>query len=129
MGRDAIHIVGAKYNVNDYYLSSDIVVGTGRVALEAMSCSKPVIAIGNTGYVGIVSKENQDIQWQHYFGDHGSVNELNLTSIYKDIKYLVQYHKARNRIGKWNYNWCKEMFCIDKITSETLSIYKKLITQ
>jgi glycosyltransferase involved in cell wall biosynthesis len=127
MGRNAIHLVGAKYNVNDYYLSSDIVVGTGRVAIEAMSCGKPVIATGNTGYVGIVNKQNKDIQWQLYFGDHGSVKELDQISIYKDMKYLVRYKKTRIEIGNWGSAWFREMFIIDKVASDTVTIYREVL--
>jgi glycosyltransferase involved in cell wall biosynthesis len=128
MRRDAIYVVGAKHNVYDYYLNSDIVVGSGRVALEAMSCKKPVIAAGNTGYVGIIDKENKDTQWQLYFGDHSSIKELDLTSIYEDMKYLARNEKERIEIGNWGSTWCREMFSIDKVTSDTISIYRNVLS-
>lgn len=128
LGRTAIHIVGPKPNVNDYYLASDIVIGTARVALEAMSCKKPVVAVGNSGYVGIVSEPNRDIQWQTYFGDHDFVKEPDPLSLYEDMKYLVENADERIEIGNWGRQWCEEMFNIDKVAHRTLSVYKRVLT-
>ncbi|GIM27689.1 hypothetical protein CPJCM30710_03550 [Clostridium polyendosporum] len=125
--RDAFHVVGAKHNVIDYYMISDIVIGTGRVALEAMSCKKPVIAIGNSGYVGIVSEQNKDIQWQTYFGDHDSIKEPDPLSLYEDMKYLATNYYKRIEIGNWGRQWCEEMFNIDKAANRTLSVYKRIL--
>ncbi len=127
LGREVIHVIGAKFNVMDYYLSSDIVIGTGRVAIEAMSCGKPVIAIGNSGYVGIVNLENKNRQWKTYFGDHDSVEKLDILTIARDLKYLIDNKKERKKIGKWSKKWCKEMFNIELIANDTLSIYKQII--
>jgi glycosyltransferase involved in cell wall biosynthesis len=51
-GQNFIHLVGNQTVVRDYYAIGDIVVGTGRVALEVMACGKPVLAIGNHGFFG-----------------------------------------------------------------------------
>jgi glycosyltransferase involved in cell wall biosynthesis len=125
--RTAIHVVGAQYNVLDYYQASDIVVGTGRVALEAMSCGKPVIAVGNHGYVGIVQDESRDLLWKTYFGDHSSLKSPDLISIYTDMKYLVENTDERIKIGEWSRRWCREMFDIKNIARQTFSIYKNAI--
>lgn len=127
LGREVIHVVGAKFNVMDYYLSSDIVIGTGRVAIEAMSCGKPVIAIGNSGYAGIVNLENKNIQWKTYFGDHDSVEKLDISIIARDLKYLIDNEEERKKIGKWSKSWCKKMFNIEIVANDTLSIYKRII--
>lgn len=126
-GRTAIHVVGPKYNVLDYYQASDIVVGTGRVALEAMSCGRPVIAVGNDGYVGIVNDESRAIQWRTYFGDHKSLKSPDLISIYEDMKYLMKNTDERIEIGKWSREWCSEMFSINSIAKRILSIYRRAI--
>jgi glycosyltransferase involved in cell wall biosynthesis len=129
LGRTAIHVVGAKHNVYDYYLSSDIVIGSGRVALEAMSCKKPVIAAGNTGYAGIINEQSKDMQWKLYFGDHSSNKTLDLVSLYEDMKYLIENDKERIEIGNWGSSWCNDMFSIDKVTRDTLSIYSNVLNE
>lgn len=127
IGRDLVHLEGASFDVIQYYLESDIVVGTGRVALEAMSCCKPVISIGNEGYVGIVSEEMKELQWQTYFGDHDAIEKPDIITLGKAIKSLLDKPKDRKKIGLWSKKWCKEMFDEDLVTYRTIELYEEFI--
>ena len=49
LNRKLIYVIGARYAVLSYYLESDLVIGTGRVALEALSCERAIIATGSKG--------------------------------------------------------------------------------
>jgi glycosyltransferase involved in cell wall biosynthesis len=120
-----VHVVGAKVNVIPYFLQSNIVIGTARVALEAMLCKKPVIAIGNHGYTGIIAEANKDTQWKMYFGDHASLEKTNVSRLVRDIRYLLYSSKRRKRIGEWGRAWCNTMFNNDKIVKEIIDIYRK----
>jgi glycosyltransferase involved in cell wall biosynthesis len=55
------------------YKNADCVVGTGRVALEAMACKRPVVAVGCEGFFGVVNSLNLDEAWACYFGDHSAI--------------------------------------------------------
>jgi len=126
IGRNLIHMENVSFDVLQYYLDSDIVVGTGRVALEAMSCCKPVVSIGNEGYVGIVSEEMKDLQWQTYFGDHGALEKPNTIKLTEAIKFLLDNPKEREQIGIWSKKWCKEMFNEDAVTYNTIELYTEI---
>ncbi|MBO9605188.1 MAG: glycosyltransferase, partial [Paenibacillaceae bacterium] len=63
-------VSGLVSNMSDFYRSCDVVVGTGRVALEAIACGKPVLAVGNGGYIGPVTVKNFNYAWRSNFGDH-----------------------------------------------------------
>ena len=127
LGKEFIHVVGSKFNVDDYYLSSDIVIGTGRVALESMSYGKPVIAVGNSGYVGLVNDDKKDTQWDLYFGDHGCLTKTNVFDLTNDLKFLIDNPEKRTEIGQWSKNWCAEMFNIEKVTQDVLNVYNESI--
>lgn len=127
LGRNVIHIVGAKTSVEQYYLESDIVVGTGRVALEAMSYGKPVIAVGNQGYVGIITPEDKQIQWEMYFGDHDALEKPNISNLTESMKFLLDNPQKRIELGLRGREWCEEMFNIDKISKEIINIYKSVL--
>lgn len=124
---EKIHVLGAIFNVEDYFSESDVVVGTGRVALEAMSLGKPVIAIGNQGYMGIIDPGSQEVQWNLYFGDHGRLDNINVNKLADDLKYLAEHPEKRCELGQWSKNWCEDMFNIDKIVRNTMDIYKELL--
>lgn len=121
--KDVVHMVGAKVDVIPYYFQSSIIIGTARVALEGMMCGKPVIAIGNQGYTGIVTESTKDIQWDMYFGDHDAIEKPNVTNLVKDIKYLLKKKDKITKIGRWSRNWCEKMFDIDNCVKELVKIY------
>lgn len=121
--RDVVHMVGAKVDVIPYYLESNIIIGTARVALEGMMCRKPVIGIGNQGYTGIITESSKDIQWDMYFGDHDALEKPNVTNLVRDIRYLLRKKERRIGIGSWGRSWCEKMFDIDNCVKEIVKIY------
>lgn len=94
LGRDVIHLTGALLDPVDAYRAADIVIGTARVALEAMSAGKPVIAAGNSGYFGPVTPENFAQGWDVYFGDHDFITLPSKTQIKQDIQVLLRRGKS-----------------------------------
>lgn len=127
VNKKVVHLVGSKANITPYFLRSSVIIGTGRVALEAMMCRKPVIAIGNHGYTGLINENNKDMQWQMYFGDHDSLEKPNVSKLLKDLRFIVWDLASRTRIGNWGRMWCEQMFNNEKITKDIVNIYKKVL--
>lgn len=127
LNRKAIHVIGARYDVLSYYLESDLIIGTGRVALEALSCEKVVIANGSEGYVGIVSQENKEEIWNTYFGDHKGKIDTNNISLIRSIEYLIDFPQKRMELGKWGRKWCIEKFEEGKVANKIIGLYKDII--
>ncbi|WP_429126231.1 polysaccharide deacetylase family protein [Aeromonas veronii] len=50
---------------------SDLVIGAGRVAMEALLCGRPAFAIGEAKAVGLVTEQNLDDALASNFGDIG----------------------------------------------------------
>ena len=122
--REAIHVVGAKFDLETYYRQSDVVVGTGRVALEAMSCEKPVIAVGNQGYAGLVTPDNKEQQWQMYFGDHDALEKTDALKLAQTLDSLLKAPQRMKTLGTWGRAWCKEKFCGDKLVKRIAALYE-----
>jgi len=57
--------------VADEIARADLVIGAGRVAVEALFTSKPVFAVGETRHIGLVSLENLEAAMASNFGDVG----------------------------------------------------------
>ncbi|WP_338473088.1 glycosyltransferase [Niallia sp. XMNu-256] len=122
-----IHIVGEQRKMHDYYSMADCVVGTGRVALEAMASEKPVVAVGNHGYFGIVTQENIGEAWNYYFGDHGSISPCSRFTLSRDIGKLLSEKEQLPLIGLESREIINERFNIQKTTIEVLKVYSKLL--
>ncbi|MBL7546264.1 MAG: polysaccharide deacetylase family protein [Bdellovibrionaceae bacterium] len=65
--------------------SSNLIFGSGRIAIESLYLKKPVIAIGEEIYLGLVSNEKFYQFTESNFGDIDS-----------EVKYTVNYEKLRH---------------------------------
>lgn len=124
-GEAFIHIVGEQNNMHPYYSIADCVVGTGRVALEAMASEKQVVAVGNHGYFGIVDTNNFQEAWSHYFGDHGSKAVCNRHQLSDDLKKILRDTEQLRHNGIKAREIIEEMFNIQTIVKKILKIYSQ----
>ncbi|RUS46784.1 glycosyltransferase [Cohnella sp. AR92] len=122
-GRRFIHLVGSQTRIRDYLALGDLVVGTGRVALEAMHCAKPVLAIGNHGYFGMVEPQVYDRAWEMYFGDHASERRPTEEVIADRLALELEAPDRLRWMGNSARKWASERFGIDRIGESLRRIY------
>ncbi|MCL6516403.1 glycosyltransferase [Alicyclobacillus sp.] len=65
-----VRVLGHLDDLALFYRSCDLVIGTGRVAMEAIRCGVPVLAIGMGGYLGLITRRNFRRALRTNFGDH-----------------------------------------------------------
>ncbi|MEH7469434.1 glycosyltransferase, partial [Priestia megaterium] len=118
-----IHLVGEKQDMQHYYPIADCVVGTGRVALEAMACTKPVLAVGNHGYFGLVDKNEYDNAWNYYFGDHNSRHACSRFTLARDLGAIIASSQHLKNIGVQSREWILNKFDVTKVTEELIELY------
>ncbi|KOR77063.1 glycosyl transferase family 1 [Bacillus sp. FJAT-21352] len=122
-----INLVGERLDLQHYYSLADCVVGTGRVALEAMACSKPVIAAGSHGYFGLVEEHNFEDAWHCYFGDHGSLKPCSRYTMANDIRSSLAPSDRLLKAGSASREWMLKKFNIKFSVANLLECYKTLI--
>ncbi|MCY0877159.1 MAG: glycosyltransferase family 4 protein [Firmicutes bacterium] len=66
-----IRICGHVDDMGSFYRSCNVVIGTGRVALEAAATGTPTVAVGEMKWVGRLHAANLDAAARSNFGDHG----------------------------------------------------------
>lgn len=128
VGQEFIHMLGNSMNMLRYYTACDVVVGTGRIAVEALSCRCPFIAIGSKGYIGPVHPGNYEIAWDSWFGDHhadeaSSVNKIK-DSLRQVLKLSDYEEEERGWVGR---NFVKEQFDIIDTTDVLLEVYSDVL--
>ncbi|ENM5855645.1 polysaccharide deacetylase family protein [Vibrio mimicus] len=69
--QDKVSFPGYTANVEQIMAQSDLVIGAGRVAMEALLCGRPTLAIGEASCVGIIELSNLDQAMATNFGDIG----------------------------------------------------------
>ncbi len=124
--RIEIQILGKRMDIPELMNAMDAVVCVSRVAMEAMSCGKPVVLVGGEGYEGLLSQEN----YQHAKGSNftGRTSDMNFeeTGFIKIIEDLMASDKNRNDLGAWGRERILEEYSIDQIVKETIEVYKAL---
>lgn len=122
-----IHLLGAFFRMPSLYSISNYVIGTGRVALEAMSCGRKVIAMGTQGIFGMVHPGNFQEAWRQYFGDHAGDRVFTQRAIEKNIKKALSSKYEKEDWGKCSREFIVEKFGISKVTKQLLAIYESHI--
>lgn len=69
LNRDNIEFLGYVDDIPEKIKNSDLVIGAGRVGVEAILSGKPLIAIGEAQYIGLVNEKNISLALESNFGD------------------------------------------------------------
>lgn len=125
--QNLVTIFGWRLNTVECYQAADVVIGTARVALEAMSCKRPIIAAGNASYFGILKPDNLGAAWQVYFGDHKWYQPVTVSQLVDDLKILLDNPNSAERIAAQNRKWVVENFTITKIAEKTKEFYQVVL--
>ncbi|MFD0673164.1 glycosyltransferase family 4 protein [Cohnella sp. GCM10027633] len=126
-GRKFIHMTGPRTGIRDYYAAGDLVVGTGRVALEAMACGKPVLGVGNHGYFGLVEPSTFELAREYNFGDHGSLARPSVGLLAQTLRDLLGDQQLLGRVAEESRAWVAAEFDAGTIAARTREVYAAAI--
>ncbi len=120
LGQNRIFILGNRFNIFDYYNDSDLIIGTGRVALEAISLGKPVISFGLNGDVNIINNTTILEMINSNFGDHCSSSpklndELIVHNLSTFINSFIIFNKKFKELASFNKSYVEKYLSLDKI--------------
>lgn len=124
-----IFTLGNRFNVFDYYNDSDLIIGTGRVALEAMSIGKAVISLGSNGDVNIINKDTIEEMIKSNFGDHSFSpeklnHELIIENLSTSMNLLTNSNRKFKSLGTWNKSYVEKYLSLNRITKFYVKLCK-----
>lgn len=114
--------------LEQYYIESDLIVGPGRVAIDAYSINKPVIVVGSKRYEGFISDENWTTLVSSNFGGYKHNSIESEIDIAKDIQFMSDYNYRKNS-ASIGFKIAREFFNKDKINGKLFMIYDIIIKQ
>ena len=109
-------------NISDWYNAADILVGEGRVAMEALACLKPIVAIRNVDtFIGAIDSSNiayacdvnfdgkdQTVTAEHMAGEIDKAFQLETNETPKIAEYI------------------KERLSLEKMATAYLAVWKQV---
>lgn len=121
-----IELLGKRTDIPQLINQTDAVVCVSRVAMEAMSCAKPVILLGGEGYESLLTPENYNHAKASNFTGRTSQMTFGESEFIEQIHGLVESEDLRKSLGKWGRERILEEYSMDKIVEETIQVYKTL---
>lgn len=115
---DAVHMLGHSYRPLSYLSAADVVLvcssneAFGRVTVEAMKLSKPVIAANAGGTQDLIQDGLTGLFYQS-----GNAEELA-----EKIEYLYDNPELRIKLGEKGRDWAVKTFTIENYTSGLLEV-------
>ncbi|MGL5582883.1 MAG: polysaccharide deacetylase family protein [Cetobacterium sp.] len=123
-----VEFLGYVNNVSERIRESSIVIGAGRVAVEAILCEVPVLAIGEAESVGIVTKDRLNTALKSNFGDIS----LNHTALFRWTDVIPEIDKGFN-MNKDELSLLREKvieeFSIENIVHKIEDVYQQQIVK
>jgi len=86
---DNVILTGFVKNVAEIFKTSDLVIGAGRVPVEAMHAGLPVIAVGESRYIGPITDETIALAKATNFGDCDQPSSWQTQQLIDDIRAMM----------------------------------------
>lgn len=119
-----VHVLGHVSRMAEFCNACDVVVGTGRVAIEAALCGVPVICIGNAGYRGFVTAASLHTMRLTNFGDHGPEIGWSGSQLTADLQSARRHIHAYKSRASSLQTTLQDSFSARRMAERTLALYR-----
>lgn len=118
-----VKFIGFTDNIADEIEKSDVIIGAGRVAMEAILMDRNIIAVGEAKGIGLVNRDNVKDAIKSNFGDIGKKlkDGFDFAKIQNDIIKALELDVVDPEVRKIiidNYDLCKIVTRIEEIYAE-----------
>lgn len=126
-----VHFLGYRTDVPELMKKADVIIGAGRVGIEAMLTGRPLIAVGEAIYEGLVTRANIGAVLSSNFGDINSINEthLDFSTLKDDVEAAVQLTSDEladlKDIIKHEFDMERIVNTVEQLYSRTYVEYKR----
>ncbi|MFM5657900.1 polysaccharide deacetylase family protein [Aeromonas veronii] len=118
--------VGYVGDVPALLASCDLVIGAGRVAMEALLCGRPAFAIGEAKAVGLVTEQNLDDALASNFGDIGPKD---LAIDFAALKGEIESALASNVVPEAIRQRIQDEYGLQGVVSGLETIYQDAVVE
>jgi peptidoglycan/xylan/chitin deacetylase (PgdA/CDA1 family)/glycosyltransferase involved in cell wall biosynthesis len=118
-----INFLGFREDILHQIRKSQVVIGSGRIAISAIGLGVPSIAVGESCSIGLITKGNIAEALKSNFGDIGKAQSFDFEKIRTDLIYALKEKPDDSGLKAI----IQDQFDIEKVGKRIESIYRKLI--
>jgi len=119
---DNVKLLDFIANVEAVFAESDLVIGAGRVPIEAMRYGLPVIAVGENRYIGPINAATISQARATNFGDCDHLQPWDAQQLIDDINAVAS---GQIEMPLRDYKAYVEDYRLDKVYPEVMAVYKQ----
>jgi len=109
---------------------ADLVIGAGRVAVEALFTGTPVFAVGETRHIGLVTTENLDIAMASNFGDVGGGElAMDFDQIKQEFSLLLSGPNALPPVSAELRSKVLAAYSLEVVANKVEEIYQDVLVE
>ncbi|MHB1048853.1 MAG: glycosyltransferase [Bacteroidota bacterium] len=127
IGSEVIVAKGFSSDVESIYRTSDVIIGSGRVAMEAMACGSIVVSIGESNSVGIISPSTEQKALITNFGDLDKRRPIDVEASAKAI--LTGLEEPHTVSLAWGRSFIEKNFDIKNVAADMVRIFAETASQ
>lgn len=127
IGANIVIAKGFSSDVESVYRNSDVIIGSGRVAMEALACGSIVVSIGESNSVGIISPQTEQKALVTNFGDLDTRHPIDVDASVKDILTAIQHPESVSL--DWGRSFIEKNFDINFVATEMFKIFAQTVAE
>lgn len=127
IGRTAVVLRGFTMNVEAVYHTANVVVGAGRVAMEALACGTPVVATGESTVIGLVTPETADQAFYSNFGDLDARKPFDSERCIQALGTICRNPSLHS--PQWGRSFVESSYDIKKVVQHIRDVYASCTTR
>jgi peptidoglycan/xylan/chitin deacetylase (PgdA/CDA1 family)/glycosyltransferase involved in cell wall biosynthesis len=125
LGGEWVRQLGHQDDVRAALRAADVVIAAGRSALNALAVGRPVVAHGETHYVGVVSEETADECRSTNFGDSGERRPADPERMAADVIALLRDADRQRRLAEWGRGFVERHYDVKETWRRTRGVYRR----
>ncbi|GAD00356.1 polysaccharide deacetylase family protein [Agarivorans albus] len=119
-----VEFCGYSDNIRSTISQADLVIGAGRVAMEALLCQKPVFAVGEAKSVGLINLDNLPTALESNFGDIALEGKTELDIDYESVANQLKRAIVSASVSDELVTNIKAEYDLDEVCKKLLNVYQ-----